>query len=212
MKKVMVFMILFFFFSITLVFSIDLYVGGTIGGTIGYISGSDWMNALNSIGGGNNIKLGFSFGIFMNIELHENISIQPEVLFSNQGGAYTYSYMGYIIDGTITANVLEIPIFFNPKIRVGTGYLLFSIGPEIIIFLGDIKYKESGFGMTVEIGISPDNSIVFGFATGMGYEYPLGPGNIIFDWKYTKTLTEIFKNDNSSFNGVSIRIGYSPRL
>ncbi|MBW8003110.1 MAG: PorT family protein [Planctomycetes bacterium] len=211
MKKVMVFMILFFFFSITLVFSIGLSMGGTVGGTIGWINGSDWINALNFFGGNNKIKLGFSVGIFINIELHEYLSIQPGILFSNQGGAYQYYYMGNNIDGTISSNVLEIPILFNPKIPIGTGYFVFSIGPEIIIFLGDVKIKESGFGMTVETGRTPDNDIVFGLSAGIGYEYPLGSGNIIFDLKYTKTLTEIFRGDNSSFNGVGIRIGFSTK-
>ncbi|KKL73797.1 hypothetical protein LCGC14_2071270 [marine sediment metagenome] len=211
MKKVMIFMILFLFFSMTIVFSAGLSLGGTIGGAIGWLSGSDWINTLNSIGGTNSIKLGFYWGIFINIELHEYISIRPEFLYSNQGGAYKYSYMGYIIDGTITAKALEIPIFFNPKIHFSSGYLFLSVGPVLVFFLDDIKFKESGFGMTVETGRSADNPIVFGFAAGIGYEYSFESGNFTFDLKYKKTLTEIF-NNNSSFNSIGMQIGFSPKL
>jgi hypothetical protein len=206
MKKAIIILTIFMVMGAINVYANGVELGVKGGGNLGWLSGSDWDDVLNFLGGSNSVRFGITFGIFLDIPLASFISIQPEVLFLSGGGAYTYPFMGTEVKGRFTANTFEIPIYLKPKIRTGSGVFYFFVGPDLWLILGDMKLKESANGMSAEADIEPDNSTLFGVAGGIGYAFS---GGLLLEIKYNRTLTEVFENDNTRFNGVGFFIGYS---
>jgi len=88
----------------------------------------------------------------------------------------------------------------------GAVYLLF--GPEAVIFLTDITTEETASGITTEVDVPPDKSVIFALAGGLGYEVRAGLGKLSFDVKYSRSLTEIFDDYDSHLQALTIMVGY----
>ncbi|MBA7558069.1 hypothetical protein ES705_50858 [subsurface metagenome] len=78
----------------------------------------------------------------------------------------------------------------------------------MILILGDIEYEVKVLGLTFTVDIEPDNIFVFGIKGGIGYALPLGKGELVIDSSYTRSLTEIFEDDNTAVNGLMLTVGY----
>ena len=162
------------------------------------------------IGGDNEIRGGFTIGVFSNFEIVKAFVIQIEILYSLLGGAYNYyePFFSSDLDCKATANVLELPVLLMPQFRMGKGEIRIFAGPELGLILGNIEYEEKMPGTTISIYVEPDNKVVFGFKGGIGYAHPLGKGTLVFDSSYTRSLTEIFENDNTAVNVLMLSVGY----
>ncbi len=185
-------------------------IGAKIGGGPAFFGGSDWKDALDWLGGDNEVRGGFTAGAFLNFEIGEWFAIQPELMYSLAGGAYSY-YEPYLfgdVDGKVTANVLELPILLMPKFRAGKGEIRIFAGPDLMLILGDIEVKEKALGITLSADIEPDNRFVVGAKGGIGYAHPIGKGALVVDCSYTRSFTEIFENDNPLVNGLMLTVGY----
>lgn len=185
-------------------------IGAKIGGGLAFFGGSDWLDALDWIGGDNEIRGGFTIGMFFNFKISEGFAIQPELMYSRLGGAYSYYEPFFLsdVDGKITANVLELPVLLMPRFQTRKGEIRIFAGPELVIILGDIEYEEKVLGMTVRVDIAPDRMFVLGIKGGIGYALPLGKGALVIDSSYTRSLTEIFEDDNTAGNGLMLTMGY----
>ena len=91
---------------------------------------------------------------------------------------------------------------------MGKGEIRIFAGPELGLILGNIEYEQKVIGMTVSAGVEPDNRVVFGIKGGIGYAHPLGKGILVVDSSYTKSITEIFVNDNTAINVLMLSVGY----
>ena len=187
MKKLFILAIVFLLIGFT-AYSLDLYVGGTFGGSVGWLNGSDWIDGLASFGAENKCRLGYSIGVSFELCVLPSFSLQPEVLLSSQGGAYEYN-IGFNVDGKVKASLVEIPIYIKPKFKMGSGVFHLLLAPEFLIFLTDLKYKESGGGTTVESELTPDNKFVFGIN---------GCDSIVSKNKIWETLVECYGRKEAS--------------
>ncbi|MBA7537724.1 hypothetical protein ES705_29993 [subsurface metagenome] len=185
-------------------------IGAKIGGGLASFGGSDWENALDWIGGDNKVRLGFTIGMFLNFKINEWFAIQPEFIYSLTGGAYYYyeSFFFGDVDGKITINTLELPILLMPRFRAGKGEIRIFAGPDLIIILGDIETKEKTSLITLSVEYEPDHVFVFGIKGGIGYAHPLSEGAFVVDFGYTRSLTDIFEDDNTAINHLMLTIGY----
>ena len=209
MKKALVFSLLFLVVGGGCVYANGVQVGIKGGGNVGWLSGSDWEDELADYDGSNRCKFGFTFGLFFDLPLARFLSIQPEVLFGNGGGGYTYTDTGIDFKGKIIVNSLKIPLYVKPKFHTGSGFFYLVAGPDLVLVLGDMKNKKSASGISVSAGIEPDNSFLLGVAGGIGYTFSNG---VLIEVTYNRTLTEVFENDDTRFNGVVFMMGYTSSL
>lgn len=193
-------------------------IGAKIGGGLAFFGGSDWRDALDWIGGDNEVQVGFTAGLFLNFKIGEWFAIQPELMYSLLGGGFSYSYSYYDyyyefyffsdIDGKVTVNALELSVLLMPRFRAGKGEVRIFAGPDLIIILGDIECEIKELGITFSVDIEPDHVFVLGVKGGIGYAHPLGKGALVIDLSYTRGLTEIFEDDNTAGNGLMLTVGY----
>jgi hypothetical protein len=210
MRKILLISFVIIMLSSVCVFAGSITIGGKASGGIGFLSGSDWKDSLDFLGADNGSHFGFSIGAYAEIGIIEQLAIQPEILYSNKGGGYSYN-IGFEVKGKVSASGLEIPVYVKPKFKMGTGTLYGLIGPDFYLIFGDVKYKETGGGLSVTTDVPPDNSFIFGLSGGLGYEYPLKTGSIDIALKYNTTLSKIYENDNTRLNDVSLSIGFLNR-
>ncbi len=192
----------------------SISVGAKIGGGLSFLGGSDWKDTLDWFGGDNKVRFGFTMRVFSNFEIVPGFCIQPEIAYSQMGGAYTY-YEPAIpanVDGKVTANALELPVLLMGQYDAGKGKFRIFAGPDLILILGDIEQKEKAAGITVSVDIEPDNHVALGFKGGIGGTYPLGRGDVVLDLSYTRTITKIFEDDNTAINGLLLAAGYQIRI
>ena len=198
----------------------DRRVGVKAALNVGWFSGSDWDDALDFIAldpdisnVSNDSRVGVLGGLFAEIAVGTNLSVQPELLIGTIGGAYSYRAFGINFEGTVKATALKIPLLLKPKSPVGpNGSLYALIGPTPAFLLGDIEYQESGGGFSVSATAVPDNRFVFTGTLGAGYEHRLDTGALNIEIRYNRTFTNIFDNDNTRINSINIFAGYGFNL
>ncbi|WP_299124744.1 porin family protein [uncultured Winogradskyella sp.] len=110
------------------------------------------------------------FGAVAEIEISEQFSFQPELLFSSQGSDYKEIFDGESFEGTVKVNYLNVPLMAKYYLVEG-----FSVeaGPQIGFLLSakdeygdqedDIKdsIKSTDFGINFGLGYKLDNGLNF---------------------------------------------------
>src|SRR5690625_2744600 len=145
-------------------------------------------------------RTGFHLGVLAEIFINEQLSFQPEALYSTQGGSFDSESM----NSKLNLDYISVPLMF--KYYAVDGFNL-QVGPQFS-FLTKAKYKVANLGsMDVEDSIeSPDFSLNF----GLGYEFPFG---VFLDARYNHSLTKISKNGIPEVNDgkadvVQLSAGY----
>jgi hypothetical protein len=195
----------------------EILIGGRIEPTVGWISGSDWEDAIdywddNFSGEPHKPRFSFSGGAVFAFGLAPGFALQAEVLISHLGGNYSYDYTGITVEGNQRATLLQIPLFLKPRIATAAGDFYFLLGPTVGIFLSDLTYEESAMGLTVEDEIEPDNSVIAGLAVAAGHEWELGPGAFGAEVRYTRQLTDATEDFNARQNAVGLGLSYLQRV
>lgn len=202
----------------TSLFALDIKAGGQAGLFHGQGGGSDWNDSLES-GINNEFRLGFEMGGFWEIPINDFFSIQPELNFLLRRAGYggeNSDYTGtYKDEYTITTKSIEIPIL--AKLNFGSEKFKFFVlaGPTLEIIIGNIentlKRKITDlYGShddDMDYSYAPDNRVIFGVATGLGFSVPAGNGRFIFDLRYRRTLSD-FSDTNTKLSTIGFRIGY----
>jgi hypothetical protein len=133
--------------------------------------------------------VGFEGAVFANIELSEDISLCPEIAFSQKG---------FKLDTTeITSNYFEVPLLL--KINMGDGGLYTIIGPYVS-YLPTVNVKAPdekalGFGGT------------FGFGTRVG-DHLIIEGRYNFNgniWKLASDSSKLYGFRNTT---IGLSLGY----
>ncbi len=126
-------------------------------------------------------KSDFNAGVLASIPLFSSCSLQPEIMYSGQGDAFTSTY----ISGKSNLDYLNIPVLFKYQHSSG---LFAESGPQLGILLSS---KASAGGNTFD-NKSTTKSTDFSWAFGIGYKLPLGLG---IDARYNLGLTNL-NNDS----------------
>jgi hypothetical protein len=120
-------------------------------------------------------KAGFHFGGLAHVHLTPHFAVQPEIVFSQQGGEYNSDKW--------KINYLNIPVLL--QYMTGSGFRL-QTGPQLGFALSsEVKQGD------IEIDNDDDvNTIDFSWSFGASY---LFPGGIGVDARYNHGITNIYE-------------------
>jgi hypothetical protein len=196
---------------------LDFSFGVKGGMAFGWIGGKGFINTLESVDENGRAKtstqVGFSGGIYFSLELIDYLAIQPEILFSSSGGCYHYTFRETEFTGSHTVQSVEIPVFLKPRIPFGSSAFYLLLGPDISLLISEVKVREKTYDYAVEAEIKPENRCIFGVTGGLGFEYRSSTAaEISVDLRYSRSLTEFFKNYEYNLNTLilSVGFGYNP--
>lgn len=136
-----------------------------------------------------NSKAGFYGGVFANIPVAQDFSVQPEVLYSGMGGKAKGSN-----NVKLNMDYIAVPVMLQYNLIPN---LYVEAGPQFGFL---ISAKGKGNGGSVDV---KDNFKTFDFGLGLGAGYYFTQ-NIGVNVRYTAGLSDIPKNNNgdASRNGV----------
>ncbi len=174
MKK-LILIIAVFFTAGTLVAQ-DFSIGPKVGISQGNISvGDDGYEAGDD-------KYGYHVGLFVRMG-GNSFYVQPEFLYSNTGGSFNQSNSA-LPENALEANFnrLDIPLMAGIKVW---NFFRIQAGPVASILL-DYELKQAG----QVIQNADYSSATIGYQAGIGLDI----GNLIIDFKYENSLSNISKN------------------
>jgi hypothetical protein len=160
------------------------------------------------------MRTGLAFGGFITYSINDLFAIQPEVYYAMKGAKEKYfdEPSGLTIDVTEKLDYIEIPVLFRVQLAGGTSFKPnFYAGPELGILLS-AKVKGEASGVSVETDIKDNTkSTDFGLIGGVGAEFPMGNGKLLFDIRYDAGLAKVVdaspapKINNSA---ITFLVGY----
>jgi len=145
---------------------------------------------------GSEYKAGFAAGVFANFGITDQVSIQPEVLFS-QKGASVDDFLGN--SGTTfksTLSYIDVPILA----RINTGDdgkgFFFEIGPQGSLVVANRDFIQYGGNKYNENTSTKDmNKVLIGYVGGIGYQITSG---LSLGVRYTGDFAKVYKNGQSA--------------
>ena len=162
-------------------------------------------------------KAGFTAGVMVEIPMTKKFSLQPEIMYSQQGTKTSFSDSDVTnsnYESTIKLNYLNIPVMLKYYVKEG---LSVQAGPQIGILLkANNKYKDNFLGYDnqesfdlKEYSSGIDTSV----NVGLGYQFK---DKFYTDLRYNISYSNVFKDgdtnhfiDNDMKNRVlQITIGY----
>ncbi|CAH0202432.1 porin family protein [Chryseobacterium sp. Bi04] len=149
------------------------------------------LNVSTLSGDGMKAKAGFYGGVFANIPVAQDFSVQPEVLYSGMGAKDDYNS-----DVKLNLDYISVPVMFQYNALPN---LYLEAGPQFS-FLVSSKIKANSNSLDVK-----DSTKSFDFGLGLGAGYYFTP-NIGVNVRYVAGLSDIAKDRpsgaDSSKNGV----------
>ena len=140
--------------------------------------------------------VGFNGGVFLGLGFTDNLSLQPELVYSGQGFKETVTYNGTTYNGTQAEGYFNVPVLLKYKLPIG---LYFETGPQLGILIS-AKVKVSGSSQDDKAGFK---STDFAWAVGAGFQIPATQLGI--DVRYNIGLANIA--DNSGGGSGSVKNG-----
>ncbi|TPG62985.1 porin family protein [Hymenobacter nivis] len=142
-------------------------------------------------------KVGFHGGFVANLPLSDVFSIQPELLYSMKGyKASGIDPSGNPFNNRRTLHYIDVPVLA----RINAGGLFFEAGPQFG-YLVAAKFARDGNASGPAVSYNTRDGyrkVDFGYAAGLGYQLPTGPG---IGLRYNGG----FKNVQEYYNGRGIR-------
>ncbi|MDJ1479881.1 porin family protein [Cytophagaceae bacterium YF14B1] len=166
-------------------------------------------------------KLGFVAGAGFNLPVGDGgFSLQPEILYTQKGFAYTESEDGIDVDAKHTWGLIEVPVLAKYTFGEDAFKFYINAGPSFgYVLNGKTKASGGGFDVNVdyEFDSDSDNRLDIGVQAGAGISYEVGPGSIILDARYGYGLTNYIKTpdggDKADYKSQSrtfaVTVGYS---
>lgn len=167
-------------------------------------------------------KVGFHVGGLAEFNLSEKFALQPELLYSQEGGNYAFNtvYLGtpYSFDQDITLSKINLPViakyYVIPGLSIEAGpqldYIMTAKSDATVVVPGSgtIKYNTDMSDNTGTIVVIQNDGtsaaapfshdyrlkkLNFGFNIGAGYQLP--SMGLFFQTRYTLGLTSFTEND-----------------
>jgi hypothetical protein len=161
----------------------DVKLGAKIGMNVSSVN-EKGSNSLDS-------KTGWVLGATAEVSLTEKFSLQPELLFSQQGGRSEGNF-------TLDLNYITLPVM--AKYYIAKGFSL-EAGPQFSFLVKDQLISETG-DQTADI--DAEN---FDFSANLGLGYKLDNG-IFFQTRYNLGLTNFDKNPDVKNGVFQMSLGY----
>jgi len=167
------------------------------------------------------LKPGFQVGVVGDYAFSEAFSIQPSLLFSQQGFKNEDSEDNLTVKQSFTLNYLQLPINLQYKFDLGGAKLFLQAGPYLGYGLGG-KYKFTSGSVSVngkiKFGEGPeiyddinnlpdfyfDKAFDFGVGAGVGVQV----SNFQVAFGYTLGLPSLFKETTVQNGGLQLTLTY----
>lgn len=145
-------------------------------------------------------RTGFTAGVMVEIPLAKNFSLQPELLYSQQGGKTSFfdsEVTNSNYKGTLELNYLNIPLMLKYYVVKG---LSVQAGPQIGILLkANNKYEDNFLGYEnhesfnlKDYSTGIDTSVNF----GLGYQFK---DKFYTDLRYNISYSNVFKDGDANY-------------
>lgn len=174
--------------------------------TIGFKVGPTWSkldvdpmdedetnDILSSLGGGGFVRFGFA-----------GLTLQAEVLALTKGTKAEDGSTGDDVE--LHLDYIEVPI--TAMFSLGNGPYVFA-GPAFAFETGcDVKGSFSNVEFEApcddqESDVIDRKKLDIGLTGGLGFQFPVGPGSLLIEGRYTHGLTNL--NDGSSSDNTKVR-------
>lgn len=143
-------------------------------------------------------RTGFHAGGLVEIPFSERFSVQPEIMYSQQGA------QGQVLfgEGTLKLDYIQVPVL--AKIYLVDGLNL-QIGPQVGFRMKENFELDTGDNeFEGDLGIE-DNDIDFGLAGGVEYKFNNG---FFIQARYNYTFTEALPDSDVKNSVIQAGIGY----
>lgn len=178
MKKIL-FTGLFLIISATLIAQSRTQLGARLG-----------LNSAKVLNSGLDTKSGLYAGLFLAVRFTDNYTMQPEIIYSNQGGNASYRN-----GEDININYVSIALANKFFVTKNQGFH-FILGPSL-----DINFDDNFINLINDNGdnleITPVDLAMFG---GIGYEFDFG---LALELRYKQGLIDLDFNDSEEYGGNS---------
>ena len=145
-------------------------------------------------------KMGFTAGLMVEVPIAKNFSLQPELLYSQQGTKTSFfdqDVTNSNFKGTIELNYLNIPLMLKYYVVKG---LSLQAGPQIGLLLkANNKYQDNFLGYENQESFNlkkyssgVDTSVNF----GLGYQYK---DKFYTDFRYNLSYSNVFKDGDANY-------------
>ncbi len=177
--------------------------GLKVGGSLLSMGGDALDNADVDVGN----KTGLAFGAFLEIELSDVFSVQPEILYVQKGIKKAYSEEWYDLGGMNTIDVdenddvsyLQVPVLAKFNIPTNTRIQpSVFIGPAVAFHLGANTEGQSGTEILWDGHIANCKTTDFSAIAGVGVGLPVGRTTFFVDARYDYSLSTAFKDVSDS--------------
>lgn len=145
-------------------------------------------------------RYGFVLGGWIRFRV-TNLTLQPELLYSQKGGIYSYSTTSQGFDTLIKSkiNYFDVPLIFgyhlNPNINLHTGPVFNFLVKE------KIEFGVEGTSIHSNISGAVDNDINFGWQIGVGLEIK----RVSFILRYEFAIYKSFDNIQIPYSDVVLK-------
>ena len=169
------------------------------------------LNFVSSSGGDNGGLTAIYFGVYAEIPVSKAFSIQPELLYSRQGGTQDGSLVfqeGNVnYESTFNLSYLTVPVM--AKFYVAKGLSL-EAGPQIGFLLKsevDIEVNNALFASSTTEDVKDfTKSTDFAFNIGAGYQLNSG---LNFNLRYNIGLTDAYEDIDAKNSVFQVGVGYT---
>lgn len=176
----------------------QFHSGVKLGLTAANITGSDAKSALFNY----DFNLGFEIGAFTIYHINNQMTLTPEILFTQKG--YTMSLKGNSSDINYTLNYIQIPVLLGFK--TAPGLKLYAGG--YISYFTNAWVSSSDATSSQESDMEKDtekNMTDFDMGLVVGATFK-GNDNLIFDFRYERGFTTLDKNGNEDLFNHSFNL------
>lgn len=183
-----------FYFTVAL--ATILMTGSTFAqhANIGFKAGLNSYSITNNSGSNYDSKLGFHVGMIGHIHLSKQMAFQPEIVYSTQGGKYTF--LG--IETSRNLNYINVPLLV--QYMFDNGFRL-QAGPQVG-FLASANSKTNNSTVDIKSSIK---AIDLGIGIGLGYVNPKSGFGV--DARYNLGLSNIYENASTKSTNTGFQLG-----
>ncbi|SMG10205.1 porin family protein [Arenibacter troitsensis] len=146
------------------------------------------LNNAKVLNSGLDNKSGLYTGLFLAVRLTDSYTMQPEIIYSNQGGKASYRN-----GEDLNINYVSIALANKFFVSKNQGFH-FILGPSL-----DINFDDNFINLINDNGanleITPIDLAVFG---GIGYEFDFG---LALELRYKQGLIDLDFNDSGEYGG-----------
>lgn len=152
------------------------------------------------------VRTGFHIGVLAEIMLAERFALQPEILYSSQGGKATLEdfdeFMGENMDVQLKLDYISVPVLLKYFVIPG---LSIEAGPQFS-FTVDSQAEVSFEGEEASVDITDETEkFDLGLAVGLGYGLPQG---FLVQARYARGFSDVYTDSDIRNTLFQVSVGY----